>query len=230
MTWTRTQTVGANIASGTSVPVTLSSTAAGSLLVAFMVGHTSDAIADNLGQTWILGTSRANIPGSTKVYQWAWLPATQSGVTTVTLTTSTGVSYLQVAEYANTDGPHLLVPSSETNATTAAGTTVGATLGGPPAAGDLVLIGVAQNATNGTTFTAGSGITTIIGRANQADGSATVCVGENLACAAAPVANVTVTPSNDIGATALAFTATPAAVRPPVMGPGLAATWAASSR
>src|SRR6266487_4634581 len=124
MPWTRVQTVGAFVLSAATVPVTITSSAAGNLLVAFMVGHTSDAISDNLGQTWTLGTSYNNVPGSTKVYQWAYMLGTQPGVTTVTLTTAVGQSFLQVAEYANTDGPHSLVASSETNTITTGTTTV----------------------------------------------------------------------------------------------------------
>ncbi len=213
MAWVRVQTVGANVTSATTVPVTIASTAAGNVLVAFGAGHTSLAIADSASQAWTTLTEESNVPSSTKHYSWFYFLNTASGITTVTLTTggAANTGYLQVMEYSFTGDTLTFVPSSETNFTETSGSTVGGSLTAG-AAGDLTLIGSVGNTTNGTTFSVGSGITSIVGTCNQSNvGGATVGVGENLSCAASPAVNLGISPANSEGATGVAFHATAAA-------------------
>jgi len=213
MAWTRVQTVGNNQASGLTLAVTLSATAVGNLLVAFGVGGGSVSFSDGAGQTWTLDTEYSNINSSSKHYRWGWVLSTVAGVTTVTYTGGTVAKWLQVVEYSPGAGNVAsLVVSSPTNFTNGTGsTTVGGTLGGSAASGSLVVIGSGENNEAATTFTAGTGISNLVGFGNNSNGTATICVGENLSSAASPVANLTVSPSNQEGATALAFTATPLA-------------------
>jgi len=121
-------------------------------------------------------------------------------------------------EYHVTGSGQAFDAGTETAFTGTAVTTIGGSLNSGAAAGDLVLIGVAENAVAGTTFTAGSGITTLVGFANQTNGTASMCVGEKLSCAASPAANITISPSNNVAATAIAFNeTTAAAANPPLV-------------
>lgn len=206
MAWTRVQTVGANGAGGTAT-ATISATSAGNLLVAYAAASVvAPVVTDSAGQAYRCTLMPQNVPGgSTKRHGFFWL-TTAAGVTSLTVTGSTNV-YIQVAEYdpGVATANYSMWPGSESEFTVASGLAVGGTLEGSAPAGNLELMGVTANATAVTTWTIGTGITTLVGTGNQVNGSATIALGETLSCAASPVGNFTLSPSNSVGSIAAVF-------------------------
>jgi hypothetical protein len=215
--WTRIQTAGASNAAGAVAVATLGqATAAGTLLIVYSgnSGNVDPIVTDNLGQSYSSGVVYGNVGGgSSKRHAFRWV-VTQPGVTSVTATGVTN-SWVQVIEYsAGFEALYIPYEASDTGYTGTDVLTIGGALGGAVPADHLILMGVTMGGVGdgqgATTFGAGSGITTIVGTGGDANGSATLAVGENLSGADNPAANITFTvPTSDAGASAIAFVAHP---------------------
>ena len=237
MAWTRLQAAGAK-AGTTTVTATLPNpTTAGSLLVAWQVAHGDLSVADNSGvNTWAQAAQGGPVPGGVKTTRWGWCLSTRpiTGLAITSTNTSSGNCWIQVAEYAPALPRVVNCELSGSLATTSANYTgagtLTATLGGTVPAGSLVVAGVGTDTEGVETYTASTGLTTIVLDAasktgGDASNAATMAFGENLNCGSSPQAAIAYNTTNGIWMDAIAFSFTPLDTLNLNMAPRRAATY-----